>query len=263
MGPLKKCALTCSQGKFNYPCSLLSLSKRPPLSLGSTAFLLRKQRHCMEFFFYCQLQMDRMIHHFLDLEWRNHLRKQILESWKLHPKKIKMTFFVYFFWNKTNMSHIANPQVWYYLFQKMPHLNCKWLKFSESLLNNRGTDMDTCLACLENLTQYRRLCLVIKRTEFNMNSASATVLLTNEASLCFLWGIFLLSTHYCEEDKKEWVHHVCDLHICSLDRDSWGDYVNIIVLHLYVLCVYITEGYFIPVLTDACMVEFKGGEIMF
>lgn len=136
MGPLKKCALTCSQGKFNYPCSLLSLSERPPLSLGSTAFLLRKQRHCMEFFFYCQLQMDRMIHHFLDLEWRDHLRKQILESWKLHPKKIKMTFFVYFFWNKTNMSHIANPQVWYYLFQKMPHLNCKWLKFSESLLNN-------------------------------------------------------------------------------------------------------------------------------
>lgn len=154
---------------------LFSLSERPPLSLGSTAFLLRKQRHCMEFFFYCQLQMDRMIHHFLDLEWRDHLRKQILESWKLHPKIIKMTFFVYFFWNKTNMSHIANPQVWYYLFQKMPHLNCKWLKFSESLLNNRGTDMDTCLACLENLTQYRRLCLVIKRTEFNMNSASATV----------------------------------------------------------------------------------------
>lgn len=207
----------------------IQLSLFSSLSLRTTTAFLRE--HCLftqktktlhGIFFYCQLQMDRMIHHFLDLEWRNHLRKQILESWKLHPKKIKMTFFAYFFWNKTNMSHIANPQVWYYLFQKMPHLNCKWLKFSESLLNNRGTDMDTCLACLENLTQYRRLCLVIKRTEFNMNSASATVSLTNEASLCFLWGIFLLSTHYCQEDKKEWVHHVCDLHICSLDRDSWG-----------------------------------------
>lgn len=155
--------------------SSLSLSERPPLSLGSTAFLLRKQRHCMEFFFYCQLQMDRMIHHFLDLEWRNHLRKQILESWKLHPKKIKMTFFVYFFWNKTNMSHIANPQVWYYLFQKMPHLNCKWLKFSESLLNNRGTDMDTCLACLENQIQETMPCHKTYRVQYEFSICDCVV----------------------------------------------------------------------------------------
>lgn len=47
-------------------------------------------------------------------------------------------------------------------------------------------------------------------------------------------------------------------------RLGWlGDYVNIIVLYLYVLCVYIIEGYFILVLIGVCMVEFKGGEIMF
>lgn len=59
------------------------------------------------------------------------------------------------------------------------------------------------------------------------------------------------------------MYYVCDLYICLLDRDSWGDYVNILVLYLYVLCVYIIEGYFILVLIDVCMVEFKGGEIMF
>lgn len=59
------------------------------------------------------------------------------------------------------------------------------------------------------------------------------------------------------------MYYVCDLYICLLDWDSWGDYVNIIVLYLYVLCVYIIEGYFILVLIDVCMVEFKGGEIMF
>lgn len=59
------------------------------------------------------------------------------------------------------------------------------------------------------------------------------------------------------------MYYVCDLYICLLDRDGWGDYVNIIVLYLYVLCVYIIEGYFILVLIDVCMVEFKGGEIMF